>query len=195
MAASKRIAGDETNPYIIARRIFYYLVENVRRDWSLATWNPETEGALFTLRTGRAVCRHFSALFVALARAAGIPAAMIWGSWNYGLIDKHDWAHFYLPNYGWVPVETTFGDSKQNVEQWFAQLPDNIHIPVMSVNYGYQRAWWFGGSAQSLVPKEEPFILGGFQISESPTPGRMLLGLLTVTSCVIATRRKQRKKG
>ena len=191
--ATKAIVGNETNPYVMAKRIFDYLVENVRRDWSLATYNPETEGALFTLRTGRGVCRHFSALFVALARAAGIPAAMIWGSWNYGLVDKHDWAHFYLPNYGWIPVETTFGDSKQNAGRWFAELPDNIHIPVMSVNYGYRRAWWSGGTVRSLVPIEEPFISAGFEIPELSNPYMTLL--VTVAICLTVTKKRLGRHG
>jgi hypothetical protein len=194
IAASKSIVGNETNPYLAATRIFHFLVQHVKRDWSLATYNPATEGALFTLRKERGVCRHFSALFVALARAAGIPAAMIWGSWDYGLIDKHDWAHFYLPNYGWIPVETTFGDSQVNADQWFARLPDNIHIPVMSVNYGYQRAWWSGGTAESLVPKEEPYILGGFLVPEFPANGNLLLWTLSAIVCLIVLRKRQDRR-
>ena len=191
VAASKNIVGNETNPYLAARNIFHFLVQHMKRDWSLATYDPETEGALFTLRNERGVCRHFSALFVALARAAGIPAAMIWGSWDYGLVDKHDWAHFYLPNYGWIPVETTFGDSQENADRWFAGLPDNIHISVMSVNYGYQRAWWSGGTAESLVPKEEPYILGGFLVPEFPSPAYVLLWALSAIVCLIVFRRRQ----
>ena len=144
-----------------AQKIFYFVVHHVTRDWSLAHFNPDTEGALFALRAGRGVCRHFSAVFTALARAAGIPTAMIWGSWGTGEVDKHDWVHFYLPNYGWVPVETTAGDSLSNVDQWFAQIRDNTHIPVISVNYVYQIARCSGCSLHSLVPREAPFVSQG----------------------------------
>jgi len=119
---------------------------------------------------------------------------MIWGSWDYGLVDKHDWAHFYLPNYGWIPVETTFGDSQVNADQWFAGLPDNIHIPVMSVSYGYQRAWWSGGTAESLVPKEEPYLLRGFLVPEFPSASYVLICTLSAIICLTAASRKLRKR-
>jgi len=169
ISASKQIIGNETNPYLIAQKIFYFVVHHVRRDWSLTAFNPDTEGALFALRTGRGVCRHFSALFTALARASGVPTVMIWGSWGIGDVDKHDWVHFYLPNYGWIPIETTAGDSLDNVDRWFAQIPDNIHIPVIFVNYVYWIAQGSGCELQSLVPREAPFISQGTRIPLTAT--------------------------
>jgi hypothetical protein len=118
---------------------------------------------------------------------------MIWGSWGYGPVDKHDWAHFYLPNYGWIPVETTFGDSKQNADRWFAQLPDNLHIPVMSVNYVYRRAWWSGGTVESLVPNEEPFVSQGFEIPELANPYTTLL--VTVAVCLAVAKKRLTRYG
>ena len=84
-------------------------------------------------------CDHYSILFVALCRAAGIPARGVtgmvgWGPWIkekdlvlrntihtmltpnglaaarlYGPIGGHIWAEFYLPEYGWIPVDPTWG--------------------------------------------------------------------------------------
>lgn len=97
IAASKRIIGNETNPYLQARKIFDF-VQNIPFDDSRRLWNPATEGALYILRTGRGVCRHHAALFVALSRAAGIPAAMILGIWGNGGPINHDWAPLQLSN-------------------------------------------------------------------------------------------------
>jgi len=136
VAASKRIIGSETNPYFQARKI-YDFVRNIRFDSSLAKWNPATEGALYILRAGRGVCRHHAALFVALCRAAGIPAAEILGIWGEKGPVNHSWVHFYLANYGWIPAEPTPGACfNENENSCFAGL-DNRHTPLISVNYQY----------------------------------------------------------
>jgi transglutaminase-like putative cysteine protease len=51
-------------------------------------------------------------VFVALARAAGVPAREVFGlrlGKEAGVSDltkgHHCWAEFYLPGYGWVPVD------------------------------------------------------------------------------------------
>jgi len=83
-------------------------------------------------------CDHHSVFFVALCRAVGIPARGVtgmvgWGPWVkkkdlklrserhtklspdgfaatrlYGPMGGHIWAEFYLPEYGWIPVDPTW---------------------------------------------------------------------------------------
>jgi hypothetical protein len=88
-------------------------------------------------------CSENSAFFIALCRAMGIPARAVvgFGGWNPGIKDKnlkrhlppkfelsplglagtqdyfpcspHQWAEFYIPNYGWIPrddPQENFGD-------------------------------------------------------------------------------------
>jgi len=137
VAASKRIVGNETNPYLQARKIFDF-VRNIPFDYSLAVWNPATEGALYILKTGRGVCRHHAALFVALSRAAGIPAAEILGIWGDGGPINHSWVQFYLANYGWIPAEPTpTACVTRNGNTCFGGVGDVQHTPLMSVNYEY----------------------------------------------------------
>lgn len=57
-------------------------------------------------------CDGFSALFVALCRAAGVPAREVWGYVKTtrefapdGYLGSHMWAEFYLPGGEWVVVE------------------------------------------------------------------------------------------
>lgn len=83
-------------------------------------------------------CDQYTEFFVALCRAVGIPARGVtgmigWGPWIekedlklssnwhtrlspdglaaarlYGALGGHRWAEFYLPNYGWIPVDATW---------------------------------------------------------------------------------------
>jgi transglutaminase-like putative cysteine protease len=140
IAKAKEIAGGESNPYLVAMKIESFVVQHMTYDMAAVTpWNHNTEGALYALASGKGVCRHYSALFTALARADGIPTVDVWGSYasQFGSVvdrgdNKHSWVEFFIPNYGWISADPT--------ENEFAQL-DNAHVPEMSVEYTYQRAW------------------------------------------------------
>lgn len=92
-----------------ARAIYDWICENMYRD-------PKTTGCgkgdvCALLKTPGGKCTDIHSVFVALCRAAGVPAREIFGlrlgkeavtditSW------QHCWAEFFLPGYGWVPVD------------------------------------------------------------------------------------------
>jgi hypothetical protein len=72
----------------------------------------EERGALWALENGTGDCSEYSYLFVALCRAAGIPARIQAGFTFHHpsetLEDGHMWAEYYLENYGWIPVDVTW---------------------------------------------------------------------------------------
>ena len=72
----------------------------------------EERGALWALENGAGDCSEYSYLFVALCRAAGIPARIQAGFGFHRpsetLEDGHIWAEYYLENYGWIPVDVTW---------------------------------------------------------------------------------------
>ena len=105
--AANSIVGEEANPYRKARLIFDFVVAHMKGS------SPEDD-ALTALRTGRGECGAHAHLFVALCRAAGVPARPVTGLagfrqgewlWPEG-VGTHMWAEFYLQNYGWIPVDT-----------------------------------------------------------------------------------------
>ncbi len=72
----------------------------------------EERGALWALENGAGDCSEYSYLFVALCRAAGIPAKIQAGfAFHHSsetLENGHMWAEYYLQNYGWIPVDVTW---------------------------------------------------------------------------------------
>ena len=106
--ADKIVAGKAT-VLERARAIYDWTVENMYRD-------PETRGCgkgdvcYLLIRPG-GKCTDISSVFVALCRAAGVPAREVFGlrlgkeaeqditTW------QHCWSEFFLPGYGWVPAD------------------------------------------------------------------------------------------
>lgn len=123
---AKAIVGDEKNPYLAARKIYDYVLSNIK--YSLmphvhisAEGIPEN---LYVHEKGFGDCGGQSMYFVSLCRAAGIPARTTGGLQLVPTVEgDHFWAEFYLPNYGWIPVDTSIAQTVDYVEG--VSLEDN----------------------------------------------------------------------
>lgn len=107
---SKKVVGEEKNTYWIARKIFDY-VRNTLEYKLEGGWNV----APVVLQRGTGSCSEYTFSFIALCRAAGLPARYV-GSIvvrdDDASIDEvfHRWSEVYLPNYGWIPIDPSRGD-------------------------------------------------------------------------------------
>ncbi|HYC00160.1 MAG TPA: transglutaminase-like domain-containing protein [Candidatus Limnocylindrales bacterium] len=113
------IVGDEKNPLKIARKIYDWELSNVDY-WAKEPdrYEPSPMGsAVYCLSTRSGNCADFHSLYIALARAAGIPARMVYGS----LLKKqlagsredagtHCWVEIFLPELGWLSVDVSLAD-------------------------------------------------------------------------------------
>ena len=92
-----------------ARAIYDWTVENMYRDPKVKGCGYGEVERLLEARGGK--CVDINSVFIALARAAGIPAREVFGirlpKGKEGDMTKfqHCWAEFYLPGKGWVVVD------------------------------------------------------------------------------------------
>ena len=94
-----------------AEAVYDWTVENTFRDPEVQGCGLARPGRTLGQCRGGGKCADISAVFVTLARAAGVPARDVYGlrlsDPAKGEITSgfHCWAEFYLPGKGWVPAD------------------------------------------------------------------------------------------
>lgn len=113
---ARRAVGEEENPYLMALKLHDSVTEAL--DYEL---DGRWDDAATVLRRGSGSCSEFTFLFIALARAVGLPARYAGGSIYVPsrasggtFVDRtgHRWAEVYIPGYGWVPFDPTWDHPK-----------------------------------------------------------------------------------
>ena len=103
--------GTEKNIYRAARKIYRYIQERMYYEM-VGGWNT----APTVIERGNGSCSEYSFVYIAMCRAAGIPARYV-GAVTHRNDDAsmddvfHRWVEIYLPNFGWLPVDPSGGDS------------------------------------------------------------------------------------
>ena len=104
-----RITTGKTTVLAKARAIYDWTCENMYRDPATRGCGPGNVCSLLERPGGK--CTDIHSVFVALCRAAGVPAREIFGIRQGRKMEQditgwqHCWAEFYLPGYDWVPVD------------------------------------------------------------------------------------------
>ncbi len=139
--ADKITKGKKTN-LAKSRAIYDWIVNNMHRDPNIKGCGFGEVEKLIVSLGGK--CGDIHSVFVALSRSAGVPAREIFGirmaKGKEGDITKsqHCWAEFYMPGYGWVPVDPSdvrkamlekktkdLKDVKDLVEYFFGAIEEN----------------------------------------------------------------------
>ena len=167
-AKAQEIVGNETNPYLEAQKIYWYIMDTLPYShaphiWLDASGTPES---VYVLDTGIGDCGSQSMYFAALCRSLGIPARSVGG---YQLVPgsagTHFWAEYYLEGYGWVPVDVT---AAETADWSYNATADQRH---------QFKAYYFGGldPYRYIIQKD-------VDIPLTPDPGNAVLFKMVVQS-------------
>ncbi|MGQ0286500.1 transglutaminase-like domain-containing protein [Pasteurellaceae bacterium 22721_9_1] len=142
-----KIVGTETNPLKKAELIHRWIVNNMERDNSVLGCGDGDVEKILTTGVLKGKCTDINSVFVALARASGIPAREVFGirlgqaikmgKYSKGAFGKaddkgvadvrggqHCRAEFYLAGFGWVPVDSADVAKMRLAEKKAVQDPD-----------------------------------------------------------------------
>jgi transglutaminase-like putative cysteine protease len=129
---AEQICGDETNIAIQAAKLLNHVAE-VADHYSKDPTKPNCGigDAAVCIDQGGGCCTDLHSLFIALARARGIPARLQMG---YRLREANVgketdpgyrcWAEYFVPGYGWVPADIVEADAIDGLgkTRWFTGL-------------------------------------------------------------------------
>jgi transglutaminase-like putative cysteine protease len=102
-ALAIRLRGSDTDPRVVAQRINAWVYDSVQKQITVGL-----PSALATLHSREGDCNENTQLFVALARAAGVPARVAAGlAYVDGKFYYHAWPEIWLER--WVAIDPTFG--------------------------------------------------------------------------------------
>lgn len=103
--AARRIAGDEHDPVRVARKLSDWVYRSLEKEVTLSV-----PSAVQVLEARRGDCNEHTVLYVALARALGLPARTAVGVVHLnGRFYYHAWPEVWLDE--WVAVDPTFGQA------------------------------------------------------------------------------------
>jgi len=140
VALARRLRGRERDARVIAERINTWVHDSIS---DRITFGVPSARQVLRSRTGD--CNEHTQLFVALARAAGLPARVVAGlAYVDGKFYYHAWPEVYFSD--WVAVDPTFGQFPADAahlrftvggiarQTELLRLMGNLHIDVLSVN-------------------------------------------------------------
>ena len=119
-----------TQPVDKARRIYDYVVSTMHYDHEGTGWGRGD--AMWALHSKHGDCADFHSLFIAMARAAGIPARFEIGfslptNQRAGVLaGYHCWVQFYANGVGWVPIDASeAAKNRDKIDYYFGATDPN----------------------------------------------------------------------
>ena len=132
-AMADTICGEERDPLKQARLIYNEVLRKSDH-YSKGAVKPSSIGsASYCLDNGGGSCTDMHSLFIALCRAREIPARLTFGmrlnpTKTGEMYDPgyRCWAHIFIPDAGWIPVEVAAGDTVEGQQDfYFGGLDEN----------------------------------------------------------------------
>lgn len=133
-SAADEVCGDDRNPATQVAKLLQHVAataDHYSKDPTKPTCGIGAAEACLT--NGGGCCTDLHSLFIALARARGIPARLQMG---YRLNPKNEgkeydpgyrcWVEYFLPGHGWIPADVVEADAPDGLgpERWFTGLTE-----------------------------------------------------------------------
>lgn len=139
-----QIVGDETNPLLVAKRIYDWIGHNMIYQYA-REYSTIDNIAHYCASRKAGDCGQHGMVFIALCRMNGIPARWQtgWESFEASGNNMHDWSEIYVEPYGWIPVDADMAvvalhsDSlaeaeKKELAEWLFGNQDHFRFAVNS---------------------------------------------------------------
>lgn len=134
---ARELAAGSAGDGETVRRIFDYLINNIRYERD-DVWDP----APVVLERGSGSCSEYNFAFMALCRAAGIPARYTGGivlrsgretEYDPAMTEDavfHRWSEVFLDGFGWFPVDCSRASGEMirygNPDNYYGRLPAGL---------------------------------------------------------------------
>jgi transglutaminase-like putative cysteine protease len=121
------------------KSIYYFVNNHIKYIFDDKTW-----GAFDALKTGFGDCSEYASLMVALCRANGIPAKVVYGiTTEHYNTPLHEWAEVYIDGIGWVAFDPTSGNNAQFgvMENKYILISANRDVQHFIEYYYTYRIW------------------------------------------------------
>lgn len=159
---AREIVMGEKNPYLAAKKLYDYVVDNISYSIMphLSLDVVKKSESTFVHENMFGDCGSQSMYFVALCRSIGIPARTA-GGWQLcpEYESCHFWAEFYLPHYGWLPVDISLGQ----ISKYPPELTNEQRQTFKDFFFGHQDPyrWVIQKDVDvALIPEaDEPILL------------------------------------
>ncbi len=131
--AASRIGGEgRTGSRDRMKRVYQYVLDNMEYKKEGTGWGHGDTA--WACSVGYGNCTDYHALFIALSQALGVPASFEVGfplppdKTGGAVGGYHCWAHYYLPDKGWVPVDVSEADKRPALKDYFFGAHDPNRI-------------------------------------------------------------------
>lgn len=140
---TREITADAESPYERAEMLEQFFQREFTYTTDLPAYGGEKPVETFLFETRRGHCEYYATAMTLMLRTLDIPTRLVngflGGRWNsvgdYLAVrqqDAHSWVEFYLPEYGWIPMDPTPAGSIQPESSgpldWFRESYDALRM-------------------------------------------------------------------
>ncbi len=182
---AESITNDKQTISEKARAVYQWVIENTKRDPNVRGCGIGDVEVTLAKKGGK--CADISSVFVAIARAAGVPAREVFGL-RLGKKDDQDitkghhcWAEFYVPHYGWVPADPADVRKIMLIKNLDLKAARNYVDYYFGAVEQYRIALARGGRGYYLNPRQNDGPLNYFMYPYAEVDGKSLEWLAAQT--------------